>query len=76
MLSHEEKKYHSTKMPNLVTESIQHFYATCISFDVKILRYRTVFTNSTRQMECYDRFIIIAGENIKVLLVSEIKNNW
>ena len=63
-------------MPNLVTESIQHFYATAISFDVQILRYRTIFTDSTWQMECYDRFIIVAGENIEVLLVLEIKNNW
>ena len=66
------KKY-PMKVPNLVTKPIQNFYATAISFDVKILRYRTVFTDSTWKMEYYNGFIIIAGENIKVLFFLELK---
>ena len=62
-------------MPNLVTEAIQHFYATAISFDVETVRYRTIFTDSTWQMECYNGFIIIAGQNVEVLFL-EVKNNW
>ena len=68
MLSH-KKKYPMMKVPNLVTESVQHFYATGISFDIWILQYRTIFTDSTWQMECDNGFIIMAGENIKVLFL-------
>jgi hypothetical protein len=62
------EKYPSMKVPNLITEFIQHFYVTDISYDVQILRY-------TRQMECYNGFIVISNENIIKVLFMVIKNN-
>jgi hypothetical protein len=43
------------KLPNLVTESIQHFYTAAFSLDVEILRYRTIFKEGTWQMEYYEK---------------------
>jgi hypothetical protein len=43
------------KLPNLVTESIQHFYTAAFSLDVEILQYQTIFKEGTRQMEYYEK---------------------
>lgn len=62
-MSHDNLKRILMKVPNLVTEFIQHFYVTDIGYDVQILRY-------IRQMECYNGFIVLSGEDIiKVLSV-------
>jgi hypothetical protein len=66
-MSHDNLKRILMKMPNLVTEFIHHYYVPdIISFDIKIPRY-------TRQMECYNGFIVTSDEDIIKVLFLEIK---